>query len=59
MKEETAMMDPGSAALFDRKTTTFTRKAPIVMPGQMRYPRSRIIAKAIPDGGHTGEAFVL
>ena len=37
----------------------FTRKAPTRMAGQARDPSSRNAAKAMPLGGHTGEALAL
>jgi hypothetical protein len=30
-----------------------------MIPGQTRYPARRTAAKATPDGGHTGDAFVF
>src|SRR5579872_7584079 len=35
------------------------RNAPAVMAGQMRYPQSKIAARAIPDAGQTGDTLPL
>jgi len=34
-------------------------KAPMVMPGQQDLPNNIMSAKAIPDGGHAGNAVVF
>ena len=43
--------------LLDRNTATLTTKAPSVIPGAILYPKSKMIAKANPDGGQSGVAF--
>ena len=40
----------------DPAVVTFTRNAPRNSAGQTRYPSSSAAARAMPVGGHTGEA---
>ena len=56
---ETTTVVSTLAAWLARKATLFARKAPSKIPGHTRYPNNRTAATAIPDGGHTGDAFVL
>ena len=58
MVAETAATTALLAALLAAKTVTLATKAPNVMPGQTRYPSSSNAARAIPEGGQTGEALV-
>jgi hypothetical protein len=45
-----------SAVANDPWAAMFTRNAPRNTPGQSLYPDNKIVAKAIPLGGHTAEA---
>ena len=59
IKPEVSRMECVRAAPFASNTTKLARNAPRRMPGQTRYPKSRINARAIPEGGHTGVALVF
>ncbi len=57
--DETTTIVTALAAWFARKVTTFARNAPSMIPGHTPYPKRTTAARAIPEGGQTGEAFVF
>ena len=59
IETEVKIMVGVSNALPARNTVRLAVKAPMKIPGHIRFPNIRINANAKPDGGHTGEAFVF
>ena len=51
-------LDATKPARVDGSVNRLARKAPTVIPGHTRRPKTSTAASPIPDGGHTGEAFV-